>query len=173
VLAQHRATLDRDLVVFDPYAGVGPNLGLPITEGGVAAVVAGDLNPEAMPFLEQNLSFLAERSGREVKVTLHGGDGRAWRDHPSLLGMADAVFVNLPHDAPDHLTDLVPLLADDAVVLGWSIADRDAEADLSTGVRAVFEAAGREVISLDVEPVKGYSTTQAMLRLMVRSTTGS
>ena len=173
VLAQHRAALGRDLVVFDPYAGVGPNLGLPITKGDVASVVAGDLNPEAMPFLEQNLSSLAERSGREVKVTLHGGDGRAWRAHAPFLGMADAVFVNLPHDAPDHLADLVPLLADDAVVLGWSIADRDAEADLSASVRAVFEAAGREVVSLDVEPVKGYSTTQAMLRLMVRSTTGS
>ena len=173
VLAEHASALGRPLVVFDPYAGVGPNLGLPVTEGHAAWVVAGDLNPDAMPLLQQNLEHLVDRARSSVEVTLHGGDGRAWREHAPFLGAADAVFVNLPHDAASHLADLVPLLADDAVMLGWSIADRDTEADLNAQVRDVLEVAGRRVVSLHVEAVKGYSTTLVMHRLVVRSTTGS
>ena len=174
VLEDHATHLGRPLVVYDPYAGVGPNLGLPLHRGLIRTVVAGDLNPAAASFLEANLERLAPSSASlRPTVRIEVGDGRAWRAKAELLGRADALFLNLPHEATEHVADLLPLLAEDAWLLGWVIADRDSAGRITTELEDVHQQASRHVQALEVALVKGYSTSMAIHRIAVRSTTGS
>lgn len=172
-IQQHHKRLQRRLVVYDPYAGVGPNLGLPLDGGVVESAVVGDLNAEAIPFMEANLSRIIARSAfPEARLETRVGDGRAWRHDGTLLGQADVLFVNLPHEGLDHLDDLIPLLAEDALVIGWAVIERDEEAEVAQHLTACFAAAGRDV-TVDVQATKGFSTTRTMVRLVVLATTGS
>ncbi|MGB1623124.1 MAG: hypothetical protein ACPHCZ_00260 [Candidatus Poseidoniaceae archaeon] len=169
----HRALLGRRLVVHDPYAGVGPNLGLPLHRGAVETAVVGDLNGAAIPFLRSNLEHIISRSNHpDAGLVVREGDGRAWAEEHTLLNRADVLFVNLPHDGLDHVQHLLPLLADDALLIGWAIVDRDEEGALAERVHGMFAEAGRGS-EISVHFTKGFSTTRAMVRLVVRSTTGS
>lgn len=173
LIKAHQAHLGRRLVAHDPYAGVGPNLGLPLQEGAIELAVVGDLNGQAIPYLRSNLSRIIAKSAHpEASLVVREGDGREWQQNPDLKRRADLLFVNLPHEGLDHVTDLIPLLADDALVLGWAVVDRHQEEAVAARVRAVFEAAGRQA-DVDVQATKGFSTTRTMVRLVVRTTTGS
>jgi tRNA G37 N-methylase Trm5 len=173
LIKAHQAHLGRRLIAHDPYAGVGPNLGLPLQDGAIEVAVAGDLNGQAVPYLRSNLSRIIGKSAHpEARLVVREGDGREWQHDPSVNHQADVLFVNLPHEGMDHLADLIPLLADDALVLGWALVDRHQEEAVAGRVRAVFDAAGWQA-DVDVQATKGFSTTRTMVRLVVRATTGS
>jgi tRNA G37 N-methylase Trm5 len=173
LIKAHKALLGRRLIAHDPYAGVGPNLGLPLHDGAIEVAVVGDLNGHAIPYLRNNLSRIIGKSAHpEASLVVREGDGRDWQHDPELKRQADVLFVNLPHEGLDHLTDLIPLLADDALVLGWAVVDRHQEEAVAARVQAAFGAAGRQA-DVDVQATKGFSTTRTMVRLVVRATTGS
>lgn len=173
LMREHSDRLQRRLIVHDPYAGVGPNLGLPLHHGVVAKAVVGDLNGAAIPFLEANLGHIIARSAHpQAHLEVRTGDGRAWRNEETLQGKADVLFVNLPHEGLDHVDDLMPLLAADALVIGWAVIERDDEASIAHHITSSFAAAGR-ISSVDVQATKGFSTTRTMVRLVVHATTGS
>ena len=169
----HSQRLGRRVVVHDPYAGVGPNLGLPLHHGIVDTAVAGDLNSAALPFLRSNLEEAIARSSHPGAVLiLREGDGRKWADDATLIGQADVLFVNLPHEGVEHLHRLLPLLAEDALLIGWAVIDRDEEGAFAEHVRTIFRD-GRRNHEVTVQATKGFSTTRTMVRLVVRTTTGS
>ena len=139
----------------------------------VAKAVVGDLNGAAIPFLEANLGHIIARGAHpQAHLEVRTGDGRAWRNEEALQGKADVLFVNLPHEGLDHVDDLVPLLAADALVIGWAVIDRDDEASIAHHITSSFAAAGR-ISSVDVQATKGFSTTRTMVRVVVHATTGS
>ena len=169
----HKARLGRRLVVHDPYAGVGPNLGLPLAYGVVETAVVGDLNGAAIPYLQDNLQRIISSSRHpDATLIVREGDGRSWADDKALLGQADVLFVNLPHDGLGHLHRLLPLLSSDALVIGWAVIDRDEETAVSNGLATVFSNAGR-ACDISVQATKGFSTTRTMVRFVVHTTTGS
>jgi len=54
--------LNRGIVVADPYAGVGPSMGALLGEPGLLdGYHAGDLNPDAVDLLSENLTHLAQK----------------------------------------------------------------------------------------------------------------
>lgn len=173
LIEAHKTRLGRRLVVHDPYAGVGPNLGLPLAHGAVEAAVVGDLNGAAIPYLTENMRRIMARSPHpNATLVVREGDGRAWADDDTLLGQADVLFVNLPHEGLDHLTHLLPLLSSDALVIGWAVIDRHEEATVSERLASTFSNAGR-LHDISVQATKGFSTTRTMVRLVVHTTTGS
>ena len=173
LIAAHRARLGRRLVVHDPYAGVGPNLGLPLAHGEVETAVVGDLNSAAIPYLRENLQHIISRGAYpDARLVVREGDGRSWVDDHTLLAQADVLFVNLPHEGLDHIHHLLPLLSSDAVVVGWALIDRHQEKKVSERLASIFSNAGR-ICEVSVEATKGFSTTRTMVRLVVHTTTGS
>ena len=173
LIAAHRARLGRRLVVHDPYAGVGPNLGLPLAHGEVETAVVGDLNSAAIPYLRENLQHIISRGAYpDARLVVREGDGRSWVDDHTLLAQADVLFVNLPHEGLDHIHRLLPLLSSDALVVGWALIDRHQEKKVSERLASIFSNAGR-ICEVSVEATKGFSTTRTMVRLVVHTTTGS
>ena len=173
LIEAHRTRLGRRLVVHDPYAGVGPNLGLPLAHGAVETAVVGDLNAAAIPYLRENLQHAISRSAHpNATLVVRDGDGRAWANDNALLAQADVLFVNLPHEGLDHLSHLLPLLSSDALVIGWAVIDRHEETTLSDRLASTFSNAGR-LHDISVQATKGFSTTRTMVRLVVHTTTGS
>ena len=46
------------------------------------------------------------------------------KSRPELIGTADVLLVNLPHESIDHLPDILPLLSGyESLVCGWSIQE--------------------------------------------------
>ena len=155
----------RPLVVVDPYAGVGPSMALLYTEATlVSKAYVNDMNQEAIPLLEQNMQHFDSR--RKQKGTYHIDcmDARKLANaKPEMVGCADALLVNLPHDSIDHLPHILPLLSDDVSLLcGWSIQEK--QADVLSQLQSILDTSGRTMINHQVEEVKGFSTAKAMFR---------
>ena len=173
LIEAHKARLGRRLVVHDPYAGVGPNLGLPLARGEVETAVVGDLNSAAIPYLRENLQHIISKGAHpDARLIVREGDGRSWAEDRTLLAQADVLFVNLPHEGLDHVHRLLPLLSSDALMIGWAVVDRHQETEVLERLASIFSTAGR-ACEVSVQATKGFSTTRTMVRLVVRTTTGS
>jgi len=160
-----RRVRDEPLVVADPYAGVGPVFPLLLAEPGlVGGWLAGDLNPDAVALLEENLARWSAGKGHEPSTTVCM-DALSWADDPTLREQADVLLVNLPHDSIDHLPYLLPLLATHRPVLirGWAIRPRGAEAVDNDLIRDMCTGGGMVVERVTVAPVKGFSSTKAFV----------
>lgn len=157
------------LVVADPYAGVGPAFPLLLAEPGlVRGWLAGDLNPEAVVLLDENLARWSTGNGHKPAKTVCM-DALSWAEDPSLRGHADVLLVNLPHDSIDHLPHLLPLLATRRPVLirGWAIRSRGSEEADSDLIRNMCTDGGMMVEQVTVTPVKGFSSTKAFVAFEV------
>jgi tRNA G37 N-methylase Trm5 len=159
-----RAALGRPLRVADPYAGVGPGLVPLLREPGlVGAVLAADLNADAVPLLRANVAFHGARARPPVKaLDVRCADARRLADEPALRGRFDLLLVNLPHDSIAHLPDLLPLVArgQPALVRGWAIVAYDDWEAARARLRAALPAEPFP----DLEVVRTYSAFQAFAR---------
>ncbi|GGL56644.1 class I SAM-dependent methyltransferase [Halocalculus aciditolerans] len=102
---------------FDMFAGVGP-FAIPMAKRD-AAVVATDINPDAVGYLKQN----ARRNGVADRVTALCGDVRELAD--DYEGWADRVVMNLPKTASDFLDVAVELAGDECVLHLYDIQHED------------------------------------------------
>ncbi len=166
-----RERLGRGLVIADPYAGVGPSMGVLIPEPGlITGYLVGDLNPHAAELLSLNMEYFSSRRKGESDTPpeqfqpaeLHCKDALEWADEGSNRNQCDLILVNLPHHSIDHLTALLPLLKSNqtSVVRGWAIVER---AQIDTSEQAILQAissAGGKVEHFTFHEVKGFSTTK-------------
>ena len=163
--------LERELVIYDPYAGVGPNLGLPISDGVVDHIVAGDLNPSAAELLKKNLQSLhSKHSNFSFEAICK--DALNWSQEERFSQKADVLFVNIPHSTFDHLPKLLPLMKRNSqtLVRGWMILEREEIPQIEEKIKSMFNDIGAFIQEIDVEEAKGFSTTKSFTRLTIYST---
>lgn len=160
--------LGRKLTIYDPYAGVGPNLGLPISDKVAAHIIAGDLNPDATSLLEENLSSLSKKYG-EFTFETYCKNALSWKEESMLQNKADVLFVNIPHSSIQHLPEILPLMKKNSLSLirGWMIIEREEMPEIKSTIQATCEKFGAEITSLEVQEVKGFSTTKCFARLTI------
>lgn len=103
--------------VVDMFAGVGP-FAIPIAKRG-AKVVAADINPTAIEYLQQN----AERNEVAGQITALCGDVRDLGS--DYIDWADRIIMNLPHSAGEFLDTAVELAGDDCVLHYYDIQHED------------------------------------------------
>ena len=166
-LQSFRQRLGRGLVVADPYAGVGPSLPLLLSEQDLlSGYLAGDLNPKAVDLLRLNVEIWSAKHGGELNPALQVcDDARAWQHDPMRSGIADALLVNLPHDSLAHLPDLLPILnqSGERLLRGWAIVERASLPQTKEDLIAIAEGAGATAQSVEVEEIKGFSTTRCFI----------
>ena len=145
---------------FDMFAGVGP-FAVRLARAG-ATVVAVDVNPAAVEYLEAN----AERNGVADRVTAIEADVR--EVVTEYAGWADRVVMNLPHSAAAFLDAAVTVAGDDCVVHYYDIGPE--EDPYAAGEAAVREAAGAdyEVTVEGRREVRSYAPGQVNVCLDVR-----
>ena len=165
-MQRFRALLNRSLVVADPYAGVGPSLPLLLAEPGLLqGFLAGDLNPDAVDLLALNIAdWTAPTTEFEPKVVFCE-DALKWSERPELVGVADVLLVNLPHDSLDHLPSLLPLLRKQnrSLLRGWAIVERARLASTENRVESIVQEANGRCEEVLVEEVKGFSSTRCFV----------
>ena len=162
-----RQRLGRAVVVADPYAGVGPALPLLLTEPALlSGYLVGDLNPKAVDLLKLNLeTWSAKHEGNLDPSLLVCDDARVWQHDPLRTGLADALLVNLPHDSLSHLPTLLPILnqSGQRLLRGWAIVERADLAQTQTELIDMIEGVGATAESVEVEEIKGFSTTRCFV----------
>ena len=73
----------------------------------VSNIYVNDMNPEAIPLLKQNMEQFHSRRKHEGTYVIECMDARRIADErPEMLGCADVLLVNLPHDSIAHLPSL-------------------------------------------------------------------
>lgn len=149
--------LSRQIVICDPYAGVGPNLSLFDGEDFVKLIIASDLNPEAVELLKLNLSGNSLISCEDAKQLV--------KTHPEKV---DLLLVNLPHDSIDHLPDLLGLLArgHEVMIRGWAIINKDRITETEAEIKLIIEE--QNLIELEIIPIKSYSPQDEVIRFQIR-----
>ena len=160
--------LKRPITISDPYAGVGPALpSLINTEGLVEAIFAGDLNPDAVELLTDNIASLVNKSNYAFDYQVMCMDAREWCRDEKFTESTDLLLVNLPHDTIEHLDDLFPLMRKEtkSLIRGWAIIERQ---NLE-GVRGLIEKKliqhGARAISLTCKEIKGFSASKIFIRI--------
>jgi tRNA (guanine37-N1)-methyltransferase len=146
--------------VVDMFAGVGP-YAIPMAAAG-AEVVACDLNPAAIEFLEEN----ARRNGVADRVRTRVGDVREAGEE--FADWADRLVMNLPHTASEFAEAAVALAGDDCTVHCYDIQHED---DLfGPSLAAIEKAAGDEydVTVLEEQVVRSYAPHEYNVCLDVR-----
>ncbi|GAB7095059.1 class I SAM-dependent methyltransferase family protein [Halolamina litorea] len=135
--------------VLDMFAGVGP-YAIPMADAG-AEVVACDLNPDAIAYLEAN----AERNGVADRITTHVGDVRELTEE--YEGWADRLVMNLPHTAAEFADAAVAFAGDSCVIHLYDIQHEDGPFDRAR--EALVAAAGDEyeVTTLEERVVRSYA----------------
>ena len=165
-MQRFRALLNRPLVVADPYAGVGPSLPLLFAEPDLLqGYLAGDLNPDAVELLGLNIAdWTVTATGFEPEVVLCE-DALKWSQRAELLGLADVLLVNLPHDSLDHLPSLLPLLRKQnrSLVRGWAIVERARLPSTEKRLQSIVQEANGRCEEALVEEVKGFSSTRCFV----------
>jgi|TARA_B100001750_G_scaffold245678_1_gene265916 tRNA G37 N-methylase Trm5 len=150
-----RDELGRPLTVCDPYAGVGPSLLPLISEPElVGELFAGDLNPAAVEFLRENLTH--------PSATIECTDARGLKDRSEMRGKYDLLLVNIPHDAIEHLPDLLPLVRTTGMIRGWAIIE---QSDFQEAQQHLRDLLGPEAI---LETRRSYSASADLCRFEAR-----
>ena len=155
----------RPLVIVDPYTGVGPSMALLYTDADlVSKAYVNDMNPDAIPLLKQNMEYFHSKRKQDGTYVVDCMDARElMKSRPGLIGTADVLLVNLPHEGFDHLPELLPLLLDEESLLcGWSIQEK--QSDIEHQLRAIIEVSDWRISKVHVEEIKGFSTAKAMFR---------
>ena len=84
------------------------------------------------------------------------------KSRPELIGTADVLLVNLPHEGIDHLPDLLPLLW---MTNRWFVAGRFRKNKPISNINCVqLSKGGWTITTIHVEEIKGFSTAKAMFR---------
>ena len=150
-----RDELGRPLTVCDPYAGVGPSLLPLICEPElVGDLFAGDLNPAAVEFLRENLTH--------PSAIIECTDARGLKDRSEMRGKYDLLLVNIPHDAIEHLPDLLPLVRTTGMIRGWAIIE---QSDFQEAQQHLRNLLGPETI---LETRRSYSASADLCRFEAR-----
>ena len=160
--------LNRKVTICDPYAGVGPSLANLISEEGlVDSVLAGDLNPQAVELLEQNLEHYLKKSTEEINQIIRCQDARDWAKDSEHQHSVDLLLVNLPHSTLGHIEDLLPLMKRETLSLirGWAIIERDELSEVEESMNRVLVNHGATDLHLSCQEVKGFSATKIFTRI--------
>ena len=169
VAAKQLSTLvGREITVCDPYAGVGPSMaGLLNNHEMIDSVLVGDLNPQAVELLTQNIEHYLARGDSRINATILCQDARLWKDDPKFIGEVDFLLANLPHETVNHLTDLLPLMRKGTLTLirGWAIIDRGAESSVQDGLESILLNNGATNLELTCQEIKGFSATKIFVRI--------
>ncbi len=156
---------NRPLTIIDPYAGVGPSMALLYTNSSlISKAYVNDMNPNAIPLLERNMKRFHAKRKQDGIYAIDCMDARDLvGSKPDMVGCADVLLVNLPHDGIDHLSELLPLLSDESsLVCGWSIQEK--QADILSQLQSAIKTTDRMMSDYRIEEVKGFSTAKAMFR---------
>ena len=134
---------------------------------------AGDLNPDAVELLNDNLAYL---EGRRKKIdgspcqplspaTTVCQDATLWSTNPELRETFDLLLVNLPHDSIAHLPSLLPLLRRDGMTLlrGWAIIEREHHEDNKNKIIKSIVSDDRTIKSFTFGEVKGFSAKKSFM----------
>ena len=160
--------LNRKITICDPYAGVGPSLANLICEDGlVDGVLAGDLNPQAVDLLEQNIDRFRKKKTDEIILTVKCQDARLWAKESEYQHTVDFLLVNLPHQTIEHMEDLLPLMKRDtpSLIRGWAIIDRDDLPGVNDKLTTLLLHHGAANLQLVCQERKGFSATKILIRI--------
>jgi tRNA G37 N-methylase Trm5 len=160
--------LNRKITICDPYAGVGPSLANLLWEDGlVDCVLAGDLNPEAVDLLEQNIDNYVRKRPNEINCTVKCQDARLWAKESEYQHTVDFLLVNLPHQTIEHIEDLLPLIKrkKPSLIRGWAIIDRDDLPRVKEKLSNLFLHHGATNLQLTCQEIKGFSATKVFIRI--------
>ena len=161
-------TLDRPISVCDPYAGVGPAMASIISSPNlVDYALIGDLNPDAVSLLEQNITNFTRKVDTKMVIKLLCQDARLWKNTHDYLAKIDLLLVNLPHDTVNHIPELLPLMRKNSrsLIRGWAIINRDEVAEIRDTIERQLKQHGATEIDLQCTEVKGYSTSRIFVRI--------
>jgi len=138
--------------VFDMFAGAGP-FAVRLADAG-AEVIAVDVNPAAIEYLEAN----ARQNDVGDRTTIVQGDVRDVA--AEYVGWADRIVMNLPHSAEAFLQAAVRIAGDNCLVHYYDIQPE--AAPYASGEAAIREAAGDEytVEIADRRVVRSYAPGQ-------------
>ena len=143
--------LGRPLAICDPYAGVGPSLLPLISEPDlVAELFAGDLNPDAVEFLHENINHSS--------ATIECTDARLLKERPEMCNKYDLLLVNIPHDTLEHLPELLPLVRPNGIVRGWAVIE---DSDFDNAQKQLCNILGQGAI---LEIRRSYSASANLCR---------
>ena len=160
--------LNRRITICDPYAGVGPSLANLLCEDGlVDAILAGDLNPQAVDLLEQNIDHFRKKKTDEISFTVKCQDARLWAKESEYKHTVDFLLVNLPHQTIEHMGDLLPLMKRETLSLirGWAIIDRDDLSGVNDKLTDLLLHHGATNLQLICQEIKGFSATKIFIRI--------
>lgn len=129
-------------------------------------VYVNDMNPDTRELLEANMSVFENKRIRKGNFVVETMDARQLASHrPETRHTADVLLVNLPHDGIDHLPELLPLLSDErAMLCGWSIIEKTQTETFMNALLSILREGQRDLESNELEFVKGFSATKAMVR---------
>ena len=166
-ILEFRDGFDRPLIVFDPYAGVGPSMAYLYTDSDLTErVYVNDMNPDTRELLEANMRVFDNKRTKKGNFVIETIDARQLVSHrPETRHIADVLLVNLPHDGIDHLPELLPLLSNKrAMLCGWSIIEKTQTETFMNSLTSILHEGQRDIESNELEFVKGFSATKAMVR---------
>ena len=166
-ILKFREGFDRPLVVFDPYAGVGPSMAYLYTDSELTdCVYVNDMNPDTRELLEMNMELFEKKRSKKGVYVVETIDARQMKtSRPETKNMADVLLVNLPHEGVQHLPELLPLLSKNrAMLCGWSIIENSQTEEFMTSLRTILVEGGRKIESSSMDTVKGFSATKSMVR---------
>ncbi len=160
--------LNRKITICDPYAGVGPSLATLLCEDGlVDTIIAGDLNPQAVDLLEQNIDQFRRKKPDEISLNVKCQDARLWAKESEYQHTVDFLLVNLPHQTVEHMEDLLPLMKRETLSLirGWAIIDRDDLSGVNNKLSNLLLQHGATNLKLICQEIKGFSATKIFIRI--------
>ena len=165
---QLSAIVGRKITVCDPYAGVGPSMaGLLNNHELIDSVLVGDLNPQAVELLAQNVEHYLARGDSRINATILCQDARLWKEDQKFIGAVDFLLVNLPHETLSHLADLLPLMrkGTPSLIRGWAIIDRVAHSSIQEDLECLLLENGASNLELTFQEIKGFSATKIFVRI--------
>ena len=167
-LQKLRLRLGRPLVIADPYAGVGPAFPLLFAEPGlIEGCLAGDLNPDAVDLLRLNIEYWQSKraDGPLKRVETICDDALQWGKTSTLLGQADVLLVNLPHNSLEHLPGLLQILrrGEPVLIRGWAIREREHLGQDTDNLQRLLHDNSARDIEVELAEIKGFSTSKCFV----------
>lgn len=141
--------------VLDMFAGVGPFSINIARHGRPEEVVAIDLNPACVKYLDLNIKL----NSVDDIVTPYLGDSR---EVVPTLGSFDRVILNLPHSSFDFL-DLAMDAADEGVIHLYSILDSNEVMSAVKRIQDIAGSSGKRIGIEEMREVHNYSPSMHMM----------
>lgn len=148
--------------VVDMFAGVGPYSILLAKSKKPSKVIAIDKNPDAVQYLEENITLNSMRNIEAIE-----GDAR--EEAKRFAGTADHVIMNLPHNAYEFLDSAVLLTKPGGIIHYYGITPEDDLFESSIKlIKESAERAGRQIEVLEKRIVRSYAPYQYNICIEVR-----